>query len=139
MTSLHSELGEIMWHHCGMSRTREGLTEAIDRIKSLRHEFWQNVNVTGESDDLNQALEYAGRVADYMEFGELMCRDALDREESCGAHFREEYQKDGEALRNDAGFSHVTAWHYQGDEQEPESYREQLEFECAHLMERDYR
>ena len=139
LTSLHSELGDIMWHHCGMSRTREGLTEAIDRIKSLRQEFWQNVNVTGESDDLNQALEYAGRVADYMEFGELMCRDALDREESCGAHFREEYQKDGEALRNDAGFSHVTAWHYQGDEQEPESYREQLEFECAHLMERDYR
>ena len=90
-----------------------------------------------EPDTAYVVVAPAGAVT--MEFGELMCRDALDREESCGAHFREEYQKDGEAMRNDAGFSHVTAWHYRGDEQAQESYREQLEFECAHLMERDYR
>ncbi len=139
VASLHKELGDVMWHHCGMSRSREGLGEAITKIKSLREEFWHELNVQGSSEDLNQALEYAGRVADYMDFAELMCIDALGREESCGAHFREEYQRDGEARRDDAAFSHVSAWSYQGENQAPKMHKEALEFECAHLMERDYR
>ena len=136
--SLHKRLGEIMWHHCGMSRREQDLRSAIDQIQELRDEFWQSVNVTGTSQDLNQTLEYAGRVADFMEFAELMCRDALAREESCGAHFREEYQNKGEARRNDERFSHVAAWAYRGEEP-PELFEEKLTFECAHLMERDYR
>jgi succinate dehydrogenase / fumarate reductase flavoprotein subunit len=136
--SLHKQLGDIMWQHCGMSRNKQGLTSAIEQIQQLRDEFWQSVKVTGSSQDLNQSLEYAGRVADFMEFGELMCRDALAREESCGAHFREEYQNNGEARRDDEQFGHVAAWAYQGDET-PERFEEQLEFECAHLTERDYR
>jgi succinate dehydrogenase / fumarate reductase flavoprotein subunit len=136
--SLHRQLGDIMWHQCGMSRSQQGLLSTIDQLRELRNEFWQSVNVTGSSRDLNQALEYAGRVADFMEFAELMCRDALAREESCGAHFREEYQSNGEAKRDDERFSHVAAWAYRGEEQ-AERYEEKLEFECAHLMERDYR
>ena len=127
-----------MWHHCGMSRREQDLRSAIDRIQELREEFWQSVNVTGSSRDLNQTLEYAGRVADFMEFAELMCRDALAREESCGAHFREEYQNKGEARRDDERFSHVAAWAYCG-EALPERFEEKLTFECARLMERDYR
>jgi len=138
VVSLHQKLGNIMWHHCGMSRSEKGLLAAIDRIRGLRDEFWQSVNVTGSSLDLNQSLEYAGRVADYMEFAELMCRDALAREESCGAHFREEYQHHGEARRDDERFGHVAAWAYRG-EAPAERFEERLEFECAHLMERDYR
>ena len=138
VASLHHQLGDIMWHQCGMSRSAKGLRSAIDQIEALRNAFWESVNVTGSSQDLNQSLEYAGRVADFMEFAELMCRDALMREESCGAHFREEHQKNGEARRNDARYSHVAAWSYRG--QEPaERFEEKLEFECAHLMERDYR
>ncbi len=139
VASLHAELGDIMWHYCGMSRSSAGLDRAIARIRDLRSEFWQEVNIAGDAMDLNQGLEYAGRVADFMEFSELMCRDALVREESCGAHFREEYQNNGEAQRNDAAYSHVAAWHYQGAGAEPELYREPLEFECARLMKRDYR
>jgi len=139
VTSLHKELGDIMWHHCGMSRSEQGLHEAIDKIAELRQQFWGDVNVLGESDDLNQALEYAGRVADYMEFAELMCQDALEREESCGAHFREEFQQNGEASRNDDEFNHVAAWRYQGEKKSPLLHKESLSFECAHLIERDYR
>lgn len=138
VASLHKRLGEIMWHHCGISRREQDLRSAIDQIRELRDEFWQTVNVTGTSQDLNQALEYAGRVADFMEFAELMCRDALAREESCGAHFREEYQNGGEARRDDERFSHVAAWAYRG-ENLPERFEEKLTFECANLMERDYR
>jgi len=130
VTSLHRQLGDIMWHHCGMSRNRRDLKSAIEQIQGLRQAFWQSVNVTGSSDDLNQSLEYAGRVADFMEFGELMCRDALAREESCGDN--------GEASRNDDRFGHVAAWAYQGDDI-PERFEEKLEYECAHLAERDYR
>jgi succinate dehydrogenase / fumarate reductase flavoprotein subunit len=138
VSTLHKKLGDIMWQHCGMSRNEQGLKSAIDQVKALREEFWQSVNVTGSSQDLNQALEYAGRVADYMEFAELMCRDALAREESCGAHFREEHQSNGEARRDDEHFGHVAAWAYRGEEP-AERFVERLEFECAHLMERDYR
>ena len=121
-----------------MSRSKKGLLSTIDQIQGLRDEFWQTVNVTGSSRDLNQSLEYAGRVADFMEFAELMCRDALAREESCGAHFREEYQNNGEAKRDDERFNHVAAWAYRGEEV-AERFEEKLEFECAHLMKRDYR
>ena len=138
VASLHQQLGNIMWHQCGMSRSEESLRSAMDQIQGLRDEFWQTVNVTGSSRDLNQSLEYAGRVADFMEFAELMCSDALAREESCGAHFREEYQRSGEAVRDDERFNHVAAWAYRGEEA-AERFEEQLEFECAHLMERDYR
>jgi len=138
VASLHRKLGDIMWHHCGMSRREQDLCSAIDRIQGLRDEFWQSVNVTGTSQDLNQTLEYAGRVADYMEFAELMCRDALAREESCGAHFREEYQNKGEARRDDERFCHVAAWACRG-EALPERFEEKLTFECVRLMERDYR
>jgi succinate dehydrogenase / fumarate reductase flavoprotein subunit len=138
VASLHRQLGDIMWHRCGMSRRGQDLLSAIDQIKELRDNFWQSVNVTGTSRDLNQALEYAGRVADFMEFAELMCRDALAREESCGAHFREEYQNNGEARRDDERFSHVAAWAYRGEDL-PMRFEEKLAFECAHLMERDYR
>ena len=113
--SFHRELGKIMWEDCGMSRTAAGLKEAIAKIRALRDEFWQNLNVTGSGDDLNQSLEKAGRVADFFELGELMCIDALDRNESCGGHFREEYQTpDGEAQRDDEHFSYVAAWGYAG-------------------------
>jgi succinate dehydrogenase / fumarate reductase flavoprotein subunit len=139
VSSLHKQLGDIMWHQCGMSRNATGLHSAINDIQQLREEFWSNLNVTGQTQDLNQALEYAGRVADYMEFAELMCRDALAREESCGAHFREEHQHNGEAARDDADFSHVAAWQYRGDSQTAELFKENLDFEMAHLMERDYR
>jgi succinate dehydrogenase / fumarate reductase flavoprotein subunit len=107
-------------------------------VQGLRHEFWQTVNVGGSSSDLNQSLEYAGRVADFMEFAELMCRDALAREESCGAHFREEYQHEGEARRDDKRFGHVAAWAYRGEDV-AERFEETLKFEYARLAERDYR
>ena len=101
--SFHKELGHVVWEHCGMSRNKGGLEKALERIPELREEFWENVRVPGRGESLNQALEYAGRVADFLEFGELMCRDALHRDESCGGHFREEHQTpEGEALRDDA-------------------------------------
>src|SRR5262245_36500091 len=114
--SLHRDLGRIMWEYCGMARNRKGLEAALQKIPALREEFWKDVTVLGDADGLNQSLEKAGRVADFLELGELMCLDALEREESCGGHFREEYQtEDGEALRNDDKFCHVAAWEYQGD------------------------
>src|SRR5204862_6475604 len=115
VTSFHRELGRIMWEKCGMARTEQTLKEALKLIPALREEFWKNVKVTGETGSLNQDLEVAGRVADFLEFGELLCLDALTRAESCGGHFREEFQTpDGEAKRDDDHFAFVSAWEYQG-------------------------
>jgi succinate dehydrogenase / fumarate reductase flavoprotein subunit len=137
--SFHKELGKIMWDHCGMARNEKGLLKAIDQIRALRDEFWQNVNVPGESGEINQSLERAGRVADYMELGELMCLDALERRESCGGHFREEWQTaGGEARRDDAAFSHAAIWEYQGPDSAPERHQELLEFEYVHPAQRSY-
>jgi len=129
-----------MWDHCGMARTRAGLQEALQRIPAIREEFWQNVNVPGSDLQLNQALERAGRVADFLELAELMCVDALHREESCGGHFREEYQTpDGEALRDDGNFAYVGAWEYQGDGKAPVLHKEPLQFEYVKLAQRSYK
>ena len=133
-------LGQVMWEKCGMVRNEKGLTEAIEEISALREEFWGNVRVPGSASDLNPALENAGRVADFMEFAELMCRDALERRESAGAHFREEFQtEEGEAVRNDEEFCHVAAWEHQGPEKRPERHIEPLEFENVHLATRSYK
>ena len=139
-TSFHRELGHIMWDKCGMARDRKGLTEALQRIPELREEFWQNVNVKGETGGLSQQLEIAARVADFIELGELMCRDALHREESCGGHFREEYQTtDGEALRDDNHFAYVGAWEHRGEHASPQLHREALEYENVKLATRSYK
>ena len=139
-TSFHRELGRMLWDKCGMARNAKGLQEALKRIPELREEFWQNVTVAGESGTMNQALEKAGRVADFLEFAELMVVDALEREESCGGHFREEYQtEDGEALRDDEKFAHVAAWEFQGLEKKPIRHVESLEFENVHLATRSYK
>ncbi len=138
--SFHRELGRIMWEHCGMTRSEEGLSEAIRKIPELRAEFWNSVNVTGGSQTLNMALEKAGRVADFLEFGELMCRDALARRESAGGHFRAEFQTtDGEALRNDEDFCHSAVWEYTGDDEVPTRHTEELEFEAVELATRSYK
>ncbi|MFN3323685.1 MAG: fumarate reductase/succinate dehydrogenase flavoprotein subunit [Bryobacteraceae bacterium] len=138
--SLHRELGKIMWDYCGMSRTAQGLKLALGRIPELREEFWQNVNVLGDSEELNQSLEKAGRVADFFELAELMCLDALTREESCGGHFREEHQTpDGEALRDDANYSFVSAWEHQGDDRQPVLHKEPLHFEYVPPTQRSYK
>jgi len=138
--SFHRELGRLLWDRCGMARNAAGLGEALARIPELREEFWRNVNVPGSDAELNQALEKAGRVADFLELGELMCRDALHREESCGGHFREEYQTDdGEARRDDERFAYVAVWEYTGDLQSPRLYREPLAFEYVHLAQRSYK
>ena len=138
--SFHRELGKIMWEYCGMSRTAEGLQKAIGQIRELRDDYWQNVTVPGTGADLNQSLEKAGRVADFLELGELMCIDALERKESCGGHFREEYQTpDGEAQRDDDQFSYVAAWNYRGPGNRPELTKEPLEFEYVHPSQRSYK
>jgi len=137
--SFHRALGKIMWEQCGMARNATGLTKALQEIPALREEFWQNLTVPGSGDTLNQQLEKAGRVADFLEFGELMCRDALHREESCGGHFREEYQEAGEAKRNDDDFCYVAAWEYAGDDKAPVLHKEPLEFENVHLATRSYK
>jgi len=138
--SFHRELGRIMWDKCGMARNADGLRQALAEIPVLREEFWRNVNVPGSDAELNQALERAGRVADYFELAELMCRDALEREESCGGHFREEYQtEEGEALRNDDRFAYVAAWSYTGDTSAPALEKEALDFEYVHLAQRSYK
>ena len=138
--SFHRELGRIVWDCCGMSRCAPGLTEAIDRIRILREEFWQNLMVPGWSSDLNQPLERAGRVADFLELGELMCIDALDRNESCGGHFREEYQTpDGEPQRDDERYSYVAAWAYTGPGNAPELSKEPLQFNYVHPSQRSYK
>lgn len=136
---LHRQLGLLMWDKCGMARNRAGLTEALKKIPELRDEFWKNVKVTGTGEQLNQELEKAGRVADYMEFAELMCMDALEREESCGGHFREEYQTDeGEAKRDDDKFCHAAVWEYKGKEK-PVRHKEELKFENVKLAQRSYK
>jgi len=137
--SFHKELGKIMWDKCGMSRDRAGLTEALTKIPALREEFWQNVRVLGEGENLNQSLEKAGRVADFLEFGELMCADALTREESCGGHFREEYQIEGEAKRDDENFAHAAVWEYQGEGKAPTRHVEPLVYENIKLATRSYK
>jgi succinate dehydrogenase / fumarate reductase, flavoprotein subunit len=140
VTSFHRELGLLVWENCGMARSEASLKEALQKIPVLREEFWQNVNVLGEGMEFNQALEQAGRVADFLEFAELMCEDALERNESCGAHFRTEYQtEEGDALRNDAEFCHVAAWQYNGPNSRPTRNVEPLEFEEVKLAQRSYK
>ncbi len=139
-TSLHRELGKLLWEKCGMARNEAGLKEALKRIPELRAEFWKDVNVTGQSGDLNQSLEYAGRVADFMEFAELLCLDALQRRESCGGHFREEFQTpEGEAQRDDEHFAYVAAWEYQGADKPPLLHKEPLAYEAVHMSTRSYK
>lgn len=136
----HKELGKIMWDYCGMARNAEGLTKAIDLVRNLRSEFWKDVKVPGKADEMNQELEKACRLADFMELGELMIRDALNREESCGAHFRTEYQtEDGEALRRDDAYSYVSAWQFQGIDNEPILNKEPLSYESIKLAVRSYK
>ena len=138
--SFHRQLGKIVWDYCGMSRTAQGLESAIEQIRELREEYWQNLTVSGSADELNQSLEKAGRVADFFELAELMCIDARDRNESAGGHFREEYQTaDGEAQRDDENYSYVAAWGYRGYGNQPELIREPLEFEYVHPSQRSYK
>jgi succinate dehydrogenase / fumarate reductase flavoprotein subunit len=138
--SFHRELGKIVWDHCGMSRNANGLEQAIGEIRELREQYWQHVNVSGSAEDLNQSLEKAGRVADFFELAELMCLDALERNESCGGHFREEYQTpDGEAQRDDEHYSYAAAWEYKGEEAAPEVHKEPLAFEYVHPSQRSYK
>ncbi|MFN8667445.1 MAG: succinate dehydrogenase (quinone) flavoprotein subunit [Gemmatimonadaceae bacterium] len=138
--SFHRELGKIMWEKCGMARNAQGLEEALGKIPSLREEFWENLHVPGSGEELNQSLEQAGRVADFLELGELMCRDALHREESCGGHFRTEHQtEDGEAKRNDEQFTYVAAWEYAGEGKAPILNKEPLVFDNVHLATRSYK
>jgi succinate dehydrogenase flavoprotein subunit len=140
LDSFHRELGLLLWEKCGMSRHEKGLREALQKIPKLREEFWHDVRVLGSEQDYNQALERAGRVADFLEFAELMCTDALERDESAGAHFRQEHQTpDGEALRNDENHAAVFAWEFQGDGQRPKLHREPLHFETVHLTQRSYK
>ncbi|HEY1700308.1 MAG TPA: fumarate reductase/succinate dehydrogenase flavoprotein subunit [Trebonia sp.] len=138
--SFHRELGHIMWEYCGMERTAEGLRKAISEIRNLRDEFGANLKVTGQAEELNQQLEKAGRVADFFELAELMCIDALHREESCGGHFRAEHQtEDGEALRDDENFAYVGAWEFTGTGNKPVLHKEELEYEYVHLTQRSYK
>jgi succinate dehydrogenase / fumarate reductase, flavoprotein subunit len=140
VSTFHKRLGRIMWEHCGMARTREGLEKALQLIPALREEFWANVKVPGSAATMNQSLEQAGRVADFIELGELMCRDALTREESCGGHFREEHQyPDGECKRDDEKFAHVAAWEYRGEGQAPLRNEEPLRYEFTKMSVRSYK
>jgi succinate dehydrogenase / fumarate reductase flavoprotein subunit len=138
--SFHRELGKLCWDKCGMARSAEGLREALRRIPELRFEFWRDLRVLGSGVELNQGLEKAGRVADFLEFAELMCTDALQREESCGGHFRVEHQtEDGEAKRDDEKFSYVAAWQWAGVGQPPLLHKESLEFEYVKPTQRSYK
>jgi len=140
VNAFHRRLGKLMWDHCGMARTRAGLEKALQEIPKLREEFWADVHVPGSGESLNQALERAGRVADFIELGELMCRDALAREESCGGHFREEHQyPDGECKRDDEKFGHVAAWEFQGEGQAPLRNVEPLNYEHVKMSVRSYK
>ncbi len=152
VTSFHRELGQLVWDKCGMARNEKGLKEALKKIPELRAEFWENVNVTGTNGELNQNLEYAGRTADFLEFAEVLCHDALTREESCGGHFREEYQftKDdpevksgftgeGEAKRRDDKFAHVSAWEFKGVDKKPRLHKEKLAYEEVKMSTRSYK
>jgi succinate dehydrogenase / fumarate reductase flavoprotein subunit len=140
VSAMHRELGKLLWEKCGMARDEAGLKDALQKIPQLREEFWKNINVTGQNGELNPALEQAGRVADYMEFAELLCLDALTRRESCGGHFRTEFQTpDGEALRDDENFSYVAAWEYQGVGKSPILHKEPLVYEELHMSQRSYK
>ncbi|MFY9557019.1 MAG: fumarate reductase/succinate dehydrogenase flavoprotein subunit, partial [Blastocatellia bacterium] len=140
VTEFHRELGKLMWDKCGMGRNEAGLTEALEEIPVLRREFWEDVNVLGDGNEMNQSLEYAGRVADFMEFAELLVYDALKRDESCGAHFREEHQTpDGEAKRDDENYSYVAAWEFQGVDTRPILHKEPLVYEEVHPAQRSYK
>ena len=140
VTEFHRELGSILWDYVGMSRNKVGLKQAIALIQELREEFWQNVNIPGNANDFNKNLEFAGRVADFLELGELMARDALDRQESCGAHFREECQTpEGEAQRNDRDYSYVAAWEYGKEPATPVLHKEKLDFDNVELTQRSYK
>jgi succinate dehydrogenase / fumarate reductase flavoprotein subunit len=138
--SFHRELGKIVWDNCGMARNEAGLKKALTQIPELREEFWKNVLVLGANEEFNQALETAGRVADFFELAELMCLDALERKESCGGHFREEYRTpEGEALRDDANYSYVAVWGYQGEGPTPALTREPLTFNYVKPSQRSYK
>jgi len=140
VAEFHREVGSLMWNNAGMARSEESLTEALDKIPAIRAEFWENVQIPGNGAEINQQLENAGRVADFLEFAELFCRDARHRKESCGGHFRVEYQtEDGEATRDDENFCYSAAWEYKGDEQEPEMHKEPLTFESVELAVRSYK
>ena len=140
VTEFHRELGKLLWGKCGMSRNEAGLKDALQEIPALREEFWQNVNVLGDGNELNPSLEHAGRVADFLEFAELLCLDALTRDESCGGHFREEHQTaDGEALRDDRNFAYVAAWEYQGSGKPPIMHKEALTYEEVKMAQRSYK
>ena len=138
--SLHRDLGKIMWDNCGMSRNEKDLKNALIQIKDLKNDFWSNVFVPGSDNELNPELEKAGRVADFIELGELMIYDALDREESCGGHFREEHQtKEGEALRDDENYTFVSAWEFKGEDKEPELHKEDLNYQEVTPTQRSYK
>ena len=138
--SFHRELGLLIWDHCGMARNAEGLTQALERLPALRQEFWENVSVPGSDKGLNQSLEKAGRVADFLEFAEVMLTDALDRDESCGGHFREEHKTaEGEAKRNDEDYSYVAAWEYTGEGNKPKLHKEELTFDYVPPSQRSYK
>jgi succinate dehydrogenase / fumarate reductase flavoprotein subunit len=138
--SFHRELGKLVWDHCGMARTAAGLKQALGQIPELRERFWKEVNVVGANEEFNQSLEKAGRVADFLEMAELMVTDALERNESCGGHFREEFQTpEGEALRDDAKYCYAAAWEYKGEGQKPALNKEPLTFEHVHLTQRSYK
>ncbi|MFW6043449.1 MAG: fumarate reductase/succinate dehydrogenase flavoprotein subunit [Marinilabiliaceae bacterium] len=138
--SIHKELGLVMWDFVGMARNKEGLQNALEKIQSIKKEFWNNVRIPGSAEDMNAELEKANRLADFIEIGELMARDALHREESCGGHFREEYQtQEGEALRNDDAYAYAGCWEYKGEGQEPELHKEDLKFEVVKLVQRNYK
>jgi succinate dehydrogenase / fumarate reductase flavoprotein subunit len=138
--SFHRELGALIWDNSGMARNAAGLQTALEKIPALRQEFWENLELTGSGESMNQTLEKAGRVADFLELGELMCRDALTRDESCGCHYREEHTtEDGEAKRNDDDFMHVAAWEWSGDASSPTLHREHLEFQYVKPVQRSYK
>jgi len=138
--SLHRELGRVMWNGCGIARREEGLQQALREIPELRHRFWSDLRIPGTGAQLNQSLEHAGRLADFLEFAELMCEDALDRAESCGCHFREEHQtEEGEALRDDQNFANVSVWEYAGEGRKPVLHKEPLSFQALPLAQRNYK
>ena len=140
VTEIHKELGKVMWEYVGMGRNAKGLKHALGRIPEIREKFWNDANVFGDSGNVNLELEKAGRVADFLELAELLARDALHREESCGGHFREEHQTpEGEALRNDKKFAYVAAWEYTGEDKKPALHKEPLKFEYVKPSERSYK
>ena len=139
-SSFHRELGMLMWNNCGMARSEASLQQALSRIPEIKEEFWNNLNVLGSGLEMNNALEQAGRVADFIEFAELMCWDALERDESCGGHFRTEHQtQDGEAKRNDQDFCHSAVWEYTGTNSKSIRHKEELTFENIQLATRSYK